>query len=173
MIRASRVYRENNCRLIRRVIRSCGEIKSNDEPIKYLWNRMQARAGARERALTPCVSPPVVTRCLPHDNPPRGPRSRKYTYCAVASRSARRDFRRNPLTPHCIEHHLSIEIIPDHFLHIVSYNEAHEIVAGDANKLICSLSNILFSISVIYIHSMSIIYVRSILIIRIRSCIIF
>lgn len=70
MIRVSRVYRENNCRLIRRVIRSCGAIKSNDEPIKYLWNRMQARAGARDRAPVFPSSPLVVTRCLPLDNSP-------------------------------------------------------------------------------------------------------
>jgi len=179
MIRASRVYRENNCRLIRRVIRSCGAIKSNDEPIKYLWNRMQARAGARERAFTPlCPPPPVVTRCLPHDNPPRGPRSHKYTYCAVASRSARRDFRRNPLTPHCRTSSLDRDHSGSFFAHCLVQRGPWDhgpriLVAGDVNKLIWSLSNILFSISIIHVRSMPIIYVRSILIIRIRSCIIF
>jgi len=91
MIRAFRVYRENNCRLIRRVIRSCGAIKSNDEPIKYLWNRMQAR----ERALTPVFPPSGYTMFTPRQPPPLSLESRalrpshKYTYCTVASRRAR------------------------------------------------------------------------------------
>lgn len=103
MIRASRVYRENNCRLIRRVIRSCGAIKSNDEPIKYLWNRMQAR----ERALTPVFPPRWLHDVYPTTIPspsliPRGPCSPAVlaNIRIVLQRVGARDSRRNPPTPH-------------------------------------------------------------------------
>jgi len=170
MIRASRVYRQNNCRLIRRVIRSCGAIKNI---YGIVCKHGRVRGNVRS---PPCVSPPVVTRCLPHDNPPRGPRSRKYTYCAVASRSARRDFRRNPLTPHCRTSFLDRDHSGSFFAHCLVQRGPWDhgpriLVAGDVNKLICSLSNILFSI--IHVRSMPIIYIRSIFIIRIRFCIIF
>jgi len=48
------------------------------------------------------VFPPVVTRCLPLDNPRRAAlsgRSRKYTYCVAASSSARRRLSYPPTFP--------------------------------------------------------------------------
>jgi len=99
MIRASRVYRENNCRLIRRVIRSCGAIKSNDEPIKYLWNRMQARADAGERALTPWWLHDVY----PTTNPlPQGHALRPFSQIYVLYRSEERKERLSPKFPNII-----------------------------------------------------------------------
>ena len=44
-------------------------IKSNDEPIKYLWNRMQA---AQSTSNPSCSFPAMVTPCLPLGDPLEG-----------------------------------------------------------------------------------------------------
>lgn len=99
----------------------------------------------------------VVTRCLPHDNPPRAAlsdRSRKYTYCIVASRNARKDCRRSSPTPspYCRTSSLDRDHSGSFFAHCLVQRgpwdcDSRIPIAGDASKSIYrSFFNTLFSV---------------------------
>lgn len=112
--------------------------------------------GCAGTCVHPLCFPPVVTRCLPQDNPPRAAfsgRSRKYTYCAVASSRARRNSRRNPPTPpsHCRTSSLDRDHSRSFFAHCLVQrdlwdreNRGPKIpVAGDASKSIYTVRHLI------------------------------
>lgn len=77
----ARLPQGNICGVIQRVIRLAAAIKSNDEPIKYLWNRMQAPE-PHNRPQTPRCYPDGYTMFTPRQ-PPEG------CFCVLAHTYAR------------------------------------------------------------------------------------